>query len=448
MEHKETKTWTGLKVKPHFTEFYKWFSKFGIILIISAILGLICGFVMVGFTYLLNLFALGFSYIPYFISPLIAGGLTSLLVRVGYRKNLFLVMGTGASEFVSEVTEGELGYNRVPILFGKTFATSWTYGSGILCGLEGPGLLVGANIGYVLAQKFEKYKELDKQDYYFIGASACTSAILKTPISGALFCAELPFTNHLKYRSLLPSIFSSIISFLIYTAFFEFQPFIITDLSALEQINYFDLLPLLIIFAIGIGFFVLIFITLLRGWMKKLHEYFKHKTGFWMLPLFGGGLYSLFLFIIIPIIDPNYYIIYISPETSVLSYIIDSVRNIDSISFLLLTSLFLFAILFSIGFYNSAGLILPLMLLGALLGGFFGVTFFPEYPELFVILGISAVLSAAINNPITAIIIIVEMTWDPFLFIPAGITTILAYICSGPNTIIPGQRNVKCIQLE
>ena len=64
----------------------------------------------------------------------------------------------------------------------------------------------------------------------------------------------------------------------------------------------------------------------------------------------------------------------------------------------------------------------------ALLGGLFGVIFFPEYPELFVILGISAVLGASMNNPITAIIIIVEMTWEPFLFITAGITTIIAYI--------------------
>ncbi|MFX1384991.1 MAG: chloride channel protein, partial [Promethearchaeota archaeon] len=69
--------------------------------------------------------------------------------------------------------------------------------------------------------------------------------------------------------------------------------------------------------------------------------------------------------------------------------------------------------------------------------------FYPNNPELFVILGISAVLGSATNNPIAAIAIIIEMTWIPELFIPAGITTIITYIFSGPNSIIPGQRSVK-----
>ena len=116
------------------------------------------------------------------------------------------------------------------------------------------------------------------------------------------------------------------------------------------------------------------------------------------------------------------------------------------LTLLMLILLFLIAIWFSIGFYNSAGVILPLMLLGALVGGLFGVIFYPEYPELFVILGISAVLGASLNNPITAIILIVEMTWEPFLFIPAGIVTIIAYIVSGPKSIIPGQHKVTKIK--
>ena len=55
-------------------------------------------------------------------------------------------------------------------------------------------------------------------------------------------------------------------------------------------------------------------------------------------------------------------------------------------------------------------------------------------------------LGASINNPVTAIIILIEMTWIPFLFVPAGITTIIAYIFSGPHTIIPGQKYVNTIQ--
>jgi H+/Cl- antiporter ClcA len=91
---------------------------------------------------------------------------------------------------------------------------------------------------------------------------------------------------------------------------------------------------------------------------------------------------------------------------------------------------------------NSAGIILPLMIFGAILGGLFGVLFYPEHPELFVLLGIAAVLGASLNNPITAILLIIELTWAPFLLFPAAITTIVAYIFSGPSAIVPGQKNV------
>ena len=85
------------------------------------------------------------------------------------------------------------------------------------------------------------------------------------------------------------------------------------------------------------------------------------------------------------------------------------------------------------------------MLFGALNGGLLGVIFYPSNPELFVLLGISAILGAATNNPIAAIFMIIEMTWVPFLFIPAGITTIIAYIFSGPSGIIPGQRTIHVV---
>ncbi|MFX1337840.1 MAG: chloride channel protein [Promethearchaeota archaeon] len=419
-----------------------WYSRYIIILIISCILGTICGFVMVGFNYLLNFFKLGFSYIPYFISPIIAGALTSLLVKKGIKKNLFLIMGSGAAEFVAEATMEEFAYDRLPVLLSKTFATSWTFGSGMVCGKEGPGLLIGANLGHLIAKKFERH-ELDLDDYYFIGASACTGAILRAPISGALFCAELPYSNHLRYGSLLPSIFASIIAFLIFSLFFEFKPLIEINLKEIEKINYFDLIPLLFFFGIFVGLIMFIIINGIARWMEILKNHYKKKAGFWKLPLIGATFYSFFLFLIIPLINPDYKGVIFGPDTSILTLIINSIRVMHWLTLFILVLLFLIAILFSIGFYNSAGLILPLMLLGALVGGLFGVIFYPEYPELFVILGISAVLGSSLNNPITAIILIVEMTWEPFLFIPAGIVTIIAYIVSGPKSIIPGQHKVK-----
>ena len=410
------------------------------ILLLAIILGVICGFIMVLFNYLLIFFQITFSLLPYFLAPILAGALTSLLVKYG---NLEEILGTGSPEFIREVTSSEEEKNskRISIVFGKTFATSWTYGSGMICGREGPGLLIGANLGALLSVKLGQ----NKKDASFIGASACTAAILKAPISGALFCAELPYNNHIRYKSLIHSIIAAIIAYIIFCLFFGFSPLIKTNLSSIspDKVNYISLLPFLIAFGVFVGIFILFLTYFLRGLTSILRNKFKEKPGLWILPLIGGCAYGLFLFLTIPMIKVHYRLELSHPDFNFISILTENL-GLNLWTFLLILLLIItIAIILSIGTMNSAGIIMPLMFLGAILGGVFGVLFYPENPELFVLLGISAALGAATNNPIASIFIIVEMTWVPLLFIPAGIATIIAYIFSGPISIIPGQKDIE-----
>lgn len=406
-------------------------------MLVSIILGGFCGIVMVLFNYLLLIFKFSFSFLPYFLSPLIAGSLTSILVKLG---KFDRVLGTGATEFVEEIHETRTKSKKIPNLIAKTFATSWTYGSGIICGVEGPGILIGADIGQILSSKLGS----DEKNNMFIGASACTGAILKAPITGALFCAELPYLNHIKYESLIPSILASTVAYLIFCLFFGFKPLIESNISFNPDLFFhITLLPLLFLFGIITGLIILIFMGILNVIKSKLKNTFQSKSLFWLLPLVGATLYAIYLLILIPFTEEQYQVAFIGPDMSFLSYLINNFTKVSFLFLIVAPVLILIAIYFSIGTFNSAGIILPLMLFGGLVGGLFGVIFYPNNPELFVILGISAVLGSATNNPIAAIAIIIEMTWIPELFIPAGITTIITYIFSGPNSIIPGQRSVK-----
>ncbi|MFX0070131.1 MAG: chloride channel protein [Candidatus Hermodarchaeota archaeon] len=436
------------KIKGFYVIHHSWLTRYINIIFLSIVLGLICGFVMVLFNYLLLLFKLAFSYLPYFISPVIAGLLTCLLVKYG---NANRIMGTGAAEFVEDVNraddtleETQMDFSRKQNLFSKTIATSWTYGSGMICGLEGPGLLIGGNIGYLFLKSGKH--QLGPMDAFFIGASACTGAILKAPISGALFCAELPYFNHIRYKSLIPSIIASTIAYFIFCSFFEFTPLIETDLTSLrpDLVNYFLLLPLLVIFGIISGLFVLIFITLLTSFTNKLSNILEKREKLWISPLLGAMGYSIFLFIITPLIITDYRGLLIGPDAFFLNYFINTI-NVIKMNwefYLILGILFFIGIFLSIGTMNSAGIIMPLMIFGALLGGIFGKLFYPENPQLFVLLGISAVLGASLNSPIAAIFLLIEITWAPFLLIPASITTLISYVFSGPRSIIIGQKNV------
>ena len=437
-------------IKGFFVLHHYWLIRYINILFISIILGAVCGFSMVLFNYMLIYFKSKMSsYLPYFISPLIAGLLTSLLVKYGHANR---VMGTGADAYVKDINnadeeyleQSKMGFSRKQNLLSKTLATGWTYGSGMVCGLEGPGLLIGGNLGCIFFRS-DKF-HIDRLDAFFIGASACTGAILRAPISGALFCAELPYFNHIRYKSLIPSIIASAVAYFIFCSFFEFTPLIKIDTLSIrpDQVNYLYLLPLLVVFGIVSGILVLLLMSLLRAFTNKLTELFENKPGLWILPFVGAAGYSLFLLIVIPFLPENYRNLLIGPDASFLNYLI-SVFNASTISWeflLILAILFTIAIFLSIGTMNSAGIIMPLIIIGAIIGGLFGVLFYPQNPQLFVLLGISAFLGAALNSPIAAIFIIIELTWIPFLLIPASITTLIAYIFSGPSSIIPGQKTV------
>ena len=406
--------------------------------LIAIILGVSCGFIMVGFEYLLLLFDFSFSIIPYFIGPFLASLLTSLLVKFG---KFEVIMGTGSDRFIKKVTQSDdENSKKIQNSIAKTIATSWTYGSGMMCGREGPGLLIGANLGAMFSKDFSIRKE-----YSFIGASACTAALLKIPISGSLFCAELPYSNHIHYKSLIPSITSSTIAYIIFCLFFGFTPLIENHLISAtpDSVNYLFLFPILILFGFIMGLFVNVYMKLLKVIIKKLRSALEIKPGVWILPLLGGVAYSLFLLIIIPLVNIAYREDILHPSISFLNLLTVNIQTITLDILLVLLIIIIISIVLSIGTMNSAGVIMPLMILGAIIGGLYGILLYPENPELFLLLGISALLGAATNNPITAIIIIVEMTWAPLLFIPAGITTLIAYIISSSTSIIPGQRDVQ-----
>jgi CIC family chloride channel protein len=408
------------------------------IFFIAIILGVICGIIMVLFNYLLFFFKMGFSYIPYFLSPVLASLLTSLLVKYGKFER---IMGTGSDQFIKEVALSDVDYKKIPNSIAKTFATSCTFGSGMICGREGPGLLIGANLGVL----FSKKNDPNRKDYSFIGASACTAALLKIPISGALFCAELPYNNHIYYKSLIPSIVSSTIAYILFCSFYGFTPLISTELTTATaiNINYILLFPILVIFGIIIGIFVIFYMTTIKKFTYHLKKNFEKKIGLWILPFIGGISYGIFLLLIVNFINFPYSEEFLHPDVSFLNILTNFIQDIPWFHLLAFSIVIFIAIILSIGTLNSAGLIMPLMIIGGLLGGLFGLAFYPGSPELFVMLGISATLGAATNNPIAAIFIIVEMTWVPLLFIPAGITTIIAYIISGPKSIIPGQLDVE-----
>ena len=202
------------------------------------------------------------------------------------------------------------------------------------------------------------------------------------------------------------------------------------------------LLPLFLLFGVFsalISFIISFSFRIYRDFMRKIL-----KKNRWFLQLIGSIIFTI-LFIIFDIfLQSPTYSIYGADLTYLNSVFLDLNSQLMKWDFLILFFFFyLFGLILSIGSDNSAGVIGPLFLLGGFFGGFFGLIFYPENPELFVLLGISSILGSTTKNPIASIFIIIEVTWYLPLIISAGICTIISYILSGPLAIIEGQNEKR-----
>jgi CIC family chloride channel protein len=91
----------------------------------------------------------------------------------------------------------------------------------------------------------------------------------------------------------------------------------------------------------------------------------------------------------------------------------------------------------TIGSGGSGGIFAPSLFLGAMTGGFFGVVVHQLFPAItaspgaYSIVGMGAVVSATTHGPLTAILILFEMTGDYKIILPLMLACIIAIIASG-----------------
>jgi CIC family chloride channel protein len=82
----------------------------------------------------------------------------------------------------------------------------------------------------------------------------------------------------------------------------------------------------------------------------------------------------------------------------------------------------------TLGSGGSGGVIAPALFLGAVTGGLTGLAMGSGTPELYAILGMSAVLAALVHAPMASIVILLELTNSSTVVLPAMLATITATV--------------------
>ncbi|HIE17329.1 MAG TPA: CBS domain-containing protein [Dehalococcoidia bacterium] len=332
--------------------------------------------------------------------------------------------GHGVPEVMEAIaTKG--GRIRARVAAVKILASSICIGSGGSVGREGPIVQIGSTVGSILGQRLLLSQEWIKT-LVACGAAGGISATFNAPIAGVFFAHEVilgrVLTRHFGFV-----VISSVVAGVVAHSFLgDYQSF---SVPAYTLNSYWELL---FYFILGVAC-ALIAVAFIRMLYKTEDIFAAVNMPEYLKPALGGiavgliGLYSPYLF----------GVGYQGVERALLG----------EIGLFTLTGLLLLKILatsFTLGSGGSGGIFAPSLFMGAMFGGIFGEVANRLFPGItapsgaYALVGMAAVFSAAARAPITAIIILFEMTRDYAIILPLMLAvvvgTLIAYRLS-PESI-------------
>jgi len=405
-------------------------------ILIALLVGLGTGVGAVIFRYLINFFEfVGYSWIPQtfpalgnltvVIVPAVGGLLVGLLIY----KYAQEAKGHGVPE-VMEAVALHGGKIRPVVALVKSLASAISIGSGGSVGREGPIVQIGSSIGSTLGQKLhlsdEKIRIL-----VACGAAGGIAATFNAPIAGVIFALEV-ILGEFSIRHFSLVVISSVASSVIGQAVFGDVPaFLIPVEYGINSLWEFSFYPVLSILAALLG---VLFVRSLY-WAEDLFGNWKAVPE-WLKPMIGGVLLGG-LALLYPILTgvgwdglPQIFNVgYDVIEDALAGNLVLGVA-------LALLLLKLLATILTLGSGGSGGVFAPSLFMGAMLGTVFELgirMIFPAViapPGAYALIGMAATFTAAAHAPITAVIILFELTGDYRIILPLMLTVVITTIIS------------------
>ena len=348
-----------------------------------------------------------------FLVPVAGGALVGLLILITRQP----VGGHGTSGIIEAVAQraGVLPIGRSLFKAGATIVTVATGGS---LGREGPLVRVGAALGSFLGRRFH----LSGNRLNILlgcGAAAGIAAAYNAPIGGALFALEVILGNF-ALESFGPIVVASaigtVISRKLVTAYPAYTPPAYTTLTSGWELWHY------LAMGIGVGVASALFIQILNGTEKGFR---RLPLPDWSKPILGFALVGL-IGVQFPHVFGNGY----DTTNAVLR------GEIGLQLVLLLPFLKVAATALTAGSGGSGGLFTPTLFVGSSLGYIYGAwahETFPlttSEPGAYALVGMGAMIAGTTQVPLTAIMMIFELTGDYQIILPLMVTCTGAVVVS------------------
>jgi len=321
--------------------------------------------------------------------------------------------GHGVPEVMYAVSE-QGGRIRPQVAVVKSLASALCIGSGGSVGREGPIVQIGSALGSSIGQ-FVKVPESKLRLLVACGAAGGISATFNAPIAGVFFGLEL-ILRDFEAEAFGMVVLSSVVADVIGRAAFGSHPFLTLPPFQLGS-------PLDFAFYAGLGIIAALvgvaFIKVLYGLEDVFDRVWKGPE--WLRPAAGGILLGLLLLAV--------------PEMYGVGYPVleNAIRGQYVLWFLLvLLGAKLLATSLTIGIGGSGGVFAPSLFMGAMLGAAYGAILHHVAPGVagptgaYGLVAMGAVFAGAARAPITAVLIIFELTGEYHIILPLMLAVVLA----------------------
>jgi CIC family chloride channel protein len=321
--------------------------------------------------------------------------------------------GHGVPEVMLAVhaNEGRIR-GRVPVV--KSLASALCIGAGGSVGREGPIVQIGSAIGSGVAQ-LTRLAGQETRLLVACGAAGGIGATFNAPIAGVFFALEL-ILRDFQTRAFGVVVLSSVVATAVGRVAFGSEAFLTLPAFKLQTAVEYPLYALLGLAAALIG---IAFIRVLYGSEDLADRIWRGPA--WLRPAAGGLLLGCVLLVLPEMYGVGY---------PVLENAIAGQYAAAFLVALLAGKVLATSLTMAIG--GSGGVFAPSLFMGAMLGSAFGLGVHALLPEAtasagaYGLVGMAAVFAAAGRAPITAVLIVFELTGDYSIILPLMLAVVVA----------------------
>ncbi|HZU72193.1 MAG TPA: chloride channel protein [Acidimicrobiales bacterium] len=342
--------------------------------------------------------------------PVVGGLVVGLMARFGSER----IRGHGIPEAMETILVGGSKVEpRLAVL--KPISSAVSIGSGGPFGAEGPIILTGGAVGSVLAQFF-RLSAIERRALLVAGACGGMAAVFGTPLAAALFGVEL-LVFEWKPRSLVPITLSVVVADVLRGVFARHGLISQAPLFPVPPHGAFSALGTAE--AAGIGLATGALAWVLTTAVYGAEDAFKRLPVHWSWwPALGGlvvGLGGL-----------------LQPRALGVGYATIGAELAGKLALGTLVSLLLVKLVIwsvALGSGTSGGILAPLLMMGAALGGLIGHSLGGP-ASAWALMGMAGTLAGVTRSPFTSVVFAFELTRDTGALLPLLVACVLAHLVS------------------